>query len=278
MPMQVHIEAQVMQVNLTGDLSYGVSWFLEKGMTDNGIGPFPSPQEGGPSKWSTLGATLLGGGSGGLAWTLVKNDAAAVINALDQVTDVKMLSTPSVFVRNNSEATFNVGTKIPIQSTSFNPTGSTGTISNVQYIDTGTILKVRPRVTKDGLVFLDVVQEISSADDVPANCNPSTTNCNPRIGTRRLKTTAAVQNGSTVLMAGLIDDSSSRGASGLPGLSRIPIIGGLFGRQNSGSRRSETIIFITPTIVRDAGEAENLTDEYGRRFRAMEPLQPKRKK
>jgi general secretion pathway protein D len=279
MPMQVHIEAQVMQVNLTGDLSYGVSWYLEKGMTDNGIGPFPSPAQGGPSKWSTLGATLLGGTGGGLAWSLVKNDAAAVISALDAVTDVKMLSTPSVFVRNNSEATFNVGTRVPIQSTSFNPTsGSSGTISNVQYIDTGTILKVRPRVTKDGLVFLDVVQEISSAEKIAANCNPSTTNCNPRIDTRRLKTTAAVQNGSTVLMAGLIDDSTNRGASGLPGLSRIPIIGGLFGHQSSNTARSETIIFITPTIVRDASDAEGFTDEYSRRFRAMEPLQPKRKK
>jgi general secretion pathway protein D len=74
------------------------------------------------------------------------------------------------------------------------------------------------------------------------------------------------------MLAGLIDDSTERGSSGFPGLNRIPIIGGLFGTQSSGKRRRETIILITPTVVRDAREARDLTDEYTRRFRAMEPL------
>lgn len=277
MPMQVHIEAQVVQVTLQGQLNYGVNWFFERAITDNGLPAFASPADGGPNNWSTLAASIGGSTSlGGAAWTLVKNDAAAVISALDSVTDVKMLSTPSVFVRNNAEATFNVGTRIPIETTSINSGfGNNGTVSNVQYIDTGTILKVRPRVTKDGLVFLEVVQEISSAGDIAANCS---TNCNPRIDTRRLKTTAAVQDGNTVVLAGLIDEGRSRGSNGLPGLSRIPIIGGLFGQQTTSDTRSETIIFLTPTIVRDPKEAGDLTDEYSRRFRAMEPLQPLKRK
>ena len=135
---------------------------------------------------------------------------------------------------------------------------TTNTISQVQYLDTGTILKVRPRISKDGMVFLDIVQEISSPVGQPDQ------NGNVRIDTRKLKTEAAVQNGDTVMLAGLIDDGVSRGASGFPGLSRIPVIGGLFGRQTSRTQRNETIVLITPTIIRNPQEARDLTDEYGR--------------
>jgi general secretion pathway protein D len=99
-----------------------------------------------------------------------------------------------------------------------------------------------------------------------------------RIDTRKLKTEAAIQSGDTVMLAGLIRDEVGRGSSGFPGLSRIPVIGGLFGRQNSSSARSEVIVLLTPVIVRDPREARDLTDEYSRRFRAMEPLNRKPKK
>ncbi|MCA1714133.1 MAG: type II secretion system protein GspD, partial [Gammaproteobacteria bacterium] len=276
MPMQVHIEAQVAEVTLSGALQYGVNWFFERAVTDAGL-----PNAVGRDTWSTLLGSLQSAAAGnnnpaGLAWTFLGRNAAAIISALDQVTDVQLLQTPSVLVRNNTEATLNVGSRIPISSVSFNPIdGGTdrGTVSQVQYLDTGTILKVRPRVTRDGMVFLDIVQEVSS----PAG-NPDR-NGNVRIDTRRLKTEAAIQSGETVMLAGLIQDGVSRGASGFPGLSRIPVLGGLFGSQNTRTDRSEVIILLTPTVVRNPLEARNLTDEYGRRFRALEPLNrtPKRR-
>ncbi|NLA67035.1 MAG: type II secretion system secretin GspD [Gammaproteobacteria bacterium] len=267
MPLQVHIEAQVVQVTLSGELAYGVSWFLEKAMTDNGMPVFPAPGAGGPSRWSTLGGSIGGVGGPGAVWTLVKNDAAAIINALDQVSDVQMLQTPSVVVRNNYEATLNVGDRIPISSVTVNPGfGGDASYSQVQYLDTGTILKVRPRVTRDGTVFLDIVQEVSSPQGEPDD------NGNVRISTNRLKTNAVVESGDTVFLAGLITDGTSRGSRGLPGLSRIPVIGGLFGQQTSNTTRSEIVVLITPTLVRNQQDARNLTDEYGRRFRALEPL------
>ena len=220
-----------------------------------------------PAKWSTIAGSVGGVAGPGLAWTLIKNDAAAIISALDSVSDVRLLQTPSVFVRNNGEAEFNVGDRIPISTVSVNPIlGSDNSLTSVQYLETGTILKVRPRVTQDGTVFLDIVQEISS---------PSTTtdaNGNPRISTRKLKTEAAAQDGDTVMLAGLISDGVERGANGIPGLSRIPVVGALFGTQRSNTTRNETIILITARIVRNNAEARNLTDEYSRRFRAMEPL------
>ena len=272
MPMQVHIEAQVVEVQLKGELRYGVSWFLENAAQENG---FPDVTTRGteiPRKWSTLGASIGGVSGSGLVWSLFKNDAAAVIKALDSVTDLQLLQTPSVMVRNNAEATLNVGSRIPISSVTVNPgVGTDNTYAQVQYLDTGTILKVRPRVAKDGVVFLDIVQEVSS----PGAQDTADPNGNVRIDTRKLKTEAAVQSGDTVMLAGLISDSVQRGATGLPGLSRIPVIGALFGTQGSSKTRNEVIVLLTPTIVRNPQEAADLTDEYGRRFRAMEPLQKK---
>ena len=111
----------------------------------------------------------------------------------------------------------------------------------MQYLETGIILKVRPRVTKDGMVFLDIVQEVST----PGRHSPMT-NGNVRINTRKLKTEAAVQSGDT-MHAGRPDQRRRRAAAlpAFPGLSRIPVIGGLFGKQNTEHRRNEIIILIT---------------------------------
>ena len=93
-----------------------------------------------------------------------------------------------------------------------------------------------------------------------------------RINTRRLKTEAVTSSGDTVLLAGLIQDGTTRGSSGLPGLTRIPVLGALFGRQSSNQSRTEVVILITATIMRNQQELRSLTDDYSRRFRAMEPM------
>jgi general secretion pathway protein D len=273
MPLQVHIEAQVAEVKLSGALQYGVNWYFEQAVNAtpaNGGAGLPSAA--GRTIWGDLAGSIrpAGGVNPGLAWTFLGRNAAAVINALDEVTDVRLLQTPSVVVRNNAEAIFNVGSRIPISSVTFNPnSGSDGnTFSQVQYLDTGTILKVRPRITRDGTVFLDLVQEIST----PGSLASADNNGNVRIDTRRLKTEAAIQSGDTIMLAGLISDGVDRGSSGVPGLSRIPLIGGLFGTQRSGTNREEVIVLLTATIIRNPLEARDLTDEYGRRFRALEPL------
>lgn len=270
MPLQVHIEAQVASVTLNGELSYGINWYFENAVS-------ASTDDGGAGLASAVGRSIWGDVSGsvggsGVSWTFLGKNAAAVISALDSVTNVRMLQTPSIFVRNNSEATLNVGRRIPVTSVSVNTSDSDNTYSSVQYLDTGVILKVRPRVTRDGMVFLEIVQEVSSpegdADD----------NGNYTIASQKVKTEAAVHEGDTILLAGLINESSTRDNSGFPGLSRIPVIGGLFGSKTSKDERNETIILLTPTIVRNPQEARQLTDEYGHKFRALEPLQQPRKK
>ena len=284
MPMQVHIEAQVAEVRLTGELSYGVNWFFENSLTrgsdpaaggliGSGLGLTDTLVPSGG--WQSLFGVVTGNGA---SWTIARNNAAAVVTALDKVSDVRLLQTPSIFVRNNAEATLNVGERVPITSTSFNSGVGGGTYGQVQYIDTGVILKVRPRVTRDGTVFMDIVQEVSNAEQVASNCDQASGGCNPRITTRKLATEAAVQSGDTIMLAGLTTDSGTDSSNGIPGLSRIPVIGALFGTKGRNSGRSEVIVLLTPTIVRNGQESRNLTDEYSRRFRAMEPINTPRQK
>ncbi|KAB7765496.1 type II secretion system secretin GspD [Xanthomonas maliensis] len=293
MPMQVHIEAQVAEVNLTGQLSYGVNWYFENAVnapstaTDSGASNGTGiglgaglPSAAGRNIWGDIAGKVTGDG---VAWSFLGKNAAAIITALDKVTDVRLLQTPSVFVRNNAEATLNVGSRIAINSTSINTgIGVDSSYSSVQYIDTGVILKVRPRVTKDGMVFLDIVQEVSSPGDRPTACLSATATinaaaCNVDINTRRVKTEAAVQSGDTIMLAGLIDDSTTNGSNGVPFLSKLPVVGALFGTKSRTSNRREVIVLITPSIVRNPQEARNLTDEYGQKFKAMEPLRPGQK-
>ncbi|WP_374604272.1 type II secretion system secretin GspD [Arenimonas sp.] len=270
MPLQVHIEAQVVEVELQGKLSYGVNWFFENAVPED----FGNAQ--GRSIWGDIAGSIgpQGDAGTGLAWTFLGRNAAAVVTALDSVSDVRVLSTPSVVVRNNAEAKLDVGTKIPVNSTSFNPivgdnpgTG-TGTYTQVQYLDTGVILTVTPRISRDGTVFMEIDQEVSS----PGAARPEDPTGNVPINKRSLITEAAIQSGETVMLAGLITDNNSKGSSGVPGLSRLPVIGGLFGTRSQNSTRTEVIILVTPRVIRDPNEARRLTDEYGERFRALDPL------
>lgn len=269
MPMQVHIEAQVVSVALKGDLQYGVSWFFDNAVSSQAAGNLPFPT--GRHSWGSHAGSVAPQANGNgnlLSWTFLGNSAAAIVQALDKVTDVRTLSSPSVMAQNNREATLNVGQKIPIASVSFNPAngGSNGTYSSVQYLDTGIILKVRPRITRDGMVFLDIVQEVSKPGSVADIYG------NVRIDTSKVSTSAMAPSGETVVLAGLINDGSTRSATGVPGLSRIPVLGGLFGQQGSGKTRDELVVLITPTVVRNPQEARALTDEYGSRFRALDPI------
>jgi general secretion pathway protein D len=265
MPLQVHIEAQVAEVKLTGELGYGVNWFFENAVTADPPAGAGLPSALGRDIWGDLAGSVT---NNGLAWTFLGRNAAAVISALDKITDVQLLQTPSVVVRNNAEATFIVGSQIPVTSVSVMPGLSDNRYTQVQYLDTGIILKVRPRVTRDGMVFLDIVQEVST----PGSQADADENGNVRIDTRRLKTEAAIRAGDTIMLAGLISQGQDKGSSGVPGLSRLPVVGGLFGRQVVNDSREEVIVLLTPTVIRNPQEAANLTDEYGRGFRALEPL------
>ncbi len=273
MPLQVHIEAQVIEVKLKGDLSYGVSWFFSNAIVDPAL-----RQRAALQKHFRPIAGLITGAAGG-SWTFLGHNSEAIISALDSVSEVRVLSAPSLVVRSNVEADFDSGTQIPVASTIFNPSsgttpsptpgdpGTANTYSQVQFRQTGVSLKVKPRVSANGMVFMDITEDVSS----PSTSGPTIAG-NISVDNRKLKTSVAVQSGETVVLAGLIKESSGTDRNGVPYLSRIPVIGGLFGTQGRASDRQEVLVLVTPTVIRDAGDARRLTDEYGSRFKALEPL------
>ncbi len=263
MPLQVHIEAQVVEVKLTGELSYGVSWFF-----GNDIPAATQAQTNALNDWTNSGTSIRPTGSS--SFTFLGPSAQAILSTLDSVSDLRVLSAPSVLVRNNVEADFSSGQQIPVASTVINNNGNTNndnTYSQVQFRQTGVSLKVKPRISSNGMVFMEITQDVST----PSATGP-VIGGNVSVDNNKLHTEVAVQTGETIVLAGLIKTDQSKGSAGIPYLSRIPVIGGLFGTQNRSDNRQEVLVLITPTVIRDPGEAARLTDEYGKRFRGMEPL------
>lgn len=270
-PLQVLIEAQVLDVELNEELQFGVNWFLTNNpnLIPDGIAGTSryiqsiafgssSAESGGFNFLSTIATPL----SAGLPFV------QATIAALDEVTDVRSLASPSLLVRNNATATITVGTQVPVQSSSIS-TGSNNVISNAQYIATGITLTVTPRINPGGLVYMDITQDISR----PGARDPDiSTSGNPPINNKTVTTQVAVQSGQTVFIGGLISEQTSTGRSGVPFLSRIPFIGALFGAKTKANIRSETLVMITPTVVETSADLQRVSEEMEKEFSRVPPL------
>lgn len=264
-PLQVLIEAQVLVVDLTDDLQYGVSWYLQNSPPGEGL-PDGFVSSNDQNFFQNTGSGILSSltPAGGIGSSYV----GAVISALDSVSDVRTISAPSLMVRNNAQATINVGTQIPVQSQSFiGGTTDTGSrLGTTQYINTGVVLDVTPRVNPGGLVYLTVSQEVSSPG-TPDEGNP-----NRPINTRNVSTEVAVQSGQTIVLGGLIEETNTRRKGGIPGLSRIPLVGGLFGSTQDTTTRNETLVLITPTVIESTEALEEISREFEKKFKGLEPI------
>jgi general secretion pathway protein D len=266
-PLQVLIEAQVLIVSLNDQLQYGVSWFLANGDAADSV---PGrPDDFAPSRDDNAAVLNQEGILGTITRRSVgRNFVAATIDALESVSDVRTISSPSLMVRNNSEASLNVGDQLPVQSTRFvggGLGGDNGTIGNVQYLNTGVILEVTPRVNPGGLVYMKIRQEVSSPGDAGVGGNPS-------VDTRTIQTEVAVQSGQTIMLGGLIQETETNGKRGVPFLQRVPVLGNLFRRTTDNLERTETLVMITPTVVESTAELKRVSDEVRSQFRALEPM------
>jgi general secretion pathway protein D len=273
-PLQVQIETKVLEVTLTGEFQFGVQYYLG-GL----IGTQPgSPPNTNQSFRRHQGAAGLGGvqysTGDALFYSFAGNDLQFAVRALETSGNAKVLSAPSTVVLNNQETTFKVGEKIPVVQTAIVPglgTGSTSDALNatsVNYIDTGVLLDVVPRVSPGGLVYMDIQQVVSKPTTQDKFGNYTITN-------RALSTEVAVQSGQTVLLGGLIQQTDTTQDNGVPFLSRIPVLGRLFGTTDRRRERTELIVLITPRIIRDPEEARRITDEYQNQFESLKPILPK---
>jgi general secretion pathway protein D len=187
-----------------------------------------------------------------------ENDPRVIIDALRAITDVKVLSNPSVVVIDNQVATLQVGEQVPIatQSATVLSNPNTPLVNTIDYRNTGVILRVLPRVNVNGNVILDVEQEISN---VSQNANSNT--LTPTVSQRKIKSSIAVASGQAVLLGGLIQERQERGRSGIPVLEEVPILGEAFARNSRTTSRTELIIFIQPQIIRDSVDAYTVAEE-----------------
>jgi general secretion pathway protein D len=206
----------------------------------------------------TVGGTPTTIGSSFPGFVLA-NGVREVLNALADVTKVKVLSSPQVMVLDNEPARLQVGQQVPILTGTATSTLAAGApiVNSIDYHSTGVIMQVTPHINSGGLVTLDVGQEVS---DVAAPA-PNTANGSPTFDDRIVRTRVAVREGQTVGLAGLIRDNSQEGNSGIPVIKDIPVLGTLFSSQNNTRERTELIVLITPRIVRDQRDARALTDD-----------------
>ncbi len=241
-PLQVLIEVTIAQVQRTKDLNIGLSGI----QTNKQSATVTDTMALLPGAASARDFVLqLTGGKGAINYNVA-------MNALSTRGDVKVLSLPVIIAQNNKEAILNVGSQRPFvqvsQSVASDPTGR---VQTVQYINVGTTLTITPTINPDGYVNLAVKQTDNAAtNEIQFSA--------PVISTREATTQVFLRDGQTTVIGGLADNTTSNSTSGLPYLSRLPLIGWIFGNQQKSTVASELFLFLTPHVVSSDEDIDRL--------------------
>jgi general secretion pathway protein D len=256
MPLQVLVEATIVEVTLSDELSYGLQWFFTNSIGDDksGIGElFPLTVD--PS----FSYTVMGGAG----------DVRGVLNLLAADAKLNVISSPSLMVLDNRSATIKVGDQVPIRTSETTSLASSGSdplvTSTIQYRDTGVVLEVTPRVNPGGMIMLEITQDVNDVDNTTTSTIDS-----PTIIQRSISTSVAVQSGESVVLGGLIRENESVSDSGIPGLRKIPWLGRLFSSSTTSTVRTELLVLITPTAISNMAEAREATQEMKKKLAAID--------
>lgn len=257
LPRQVLIEVMVAEVQLSETFELGIEWALKNNKLKINDSVYKQ----------TVATSGLGLNTSGLSYSVFNSvdDVVGLLNALATDNDVSIMSSPQILVLNNEEAEVNVGDQVPIVTSSTQretiDTDLTQPIvdKTIQYKDTGTILTVTPRINYNGMIILDINQEVSS---VAAGLTTEGVN-SPTIATRKLKTKLAVKDGQSILMGGLIKKDVNMSNTGVPLLKDIPGLGWLFKYQKETTTKTELMVMITPYVI----ESEDVLDQYLAQFK-----------
>jgi general secretion pathway protein D len=270
--LQVAIDATIAEVTLNDTLSYGVQAYL----TSKNLGLKPDQGSALNSTSTSAPATTAATAAAGAVTNAFLNRAfpgfnfligsesqpSMILDALHTVTELKVLSNPSLVVIDNQVATLQVGDQVPVSTGSATVLTTNNTVVNtIDYRNTGIILRVAPRVNVNGNVRLDIEQEISNVS--PATANSLT----PTVSERKVKSSISVASGQTVLLAGLISETHQGTREGIPGLDQIPNLGDIFSHNDKSTARTELIIFIRPQIIRDGTDAHYIAEELRSKLR-----------
>lgn len=248
LPIQVMLEATIAEVTLNDELKFGLRWYLEEGNSGYTL--------------TDLANGAIEASFPGFGWTRATANSKLALSALSGVTNVKIISSPTLMVINNQKATLQVGDQVPIITQNSTSTTTDSVIVNsVELRDTGIILSVTPRINSSGRVMLDIQQEVS-------NVVPTTTSGidSPTIQQRKISTRVVVNDGESLALGGLIQERKNRTDKKMPILGDLPILGNAFKAKTDGINRTELVIFIRPKVVRDVQSARDVTNEFREQF------------
>lgn len=253
-PLQALIEVMIVEARKDRSFAFG----LETKVPPTRI----------PGTETTVSATSTGGGLSDFVLRVMRVggvDVEATLRAGAARGDVRILSRPVVIAANNESAEILVGSQRPfIQVARSLPTDAPSRDQVVQYKDVGTRLSVRPTISEDGYVMLDVLQEVNAA-------TAETQFDAPVISTRTVETRLLVKDGQTVVLGGLTDRQRDANQGGVPVLSSIPLLGGLFGRASRRTTEVELYLFLTPRVLRSDADADAATEPLRRKAQGDKP-------
>jgi general secretion pathway protein D len=259
-PKQVLIEVMIAEIRLDDALNMGVEWsytnkFGDATYTAKGTGLAPTLDSA-----NNIISGLDTAVPAGFYYNIVKTGLFdATLRAYASQGKVNILSSPHIIASDNKEAEIDVTQEVPITSGSVTTSSAEPLVTQTtEYRDTGIILKVTPHINDKGLVTLDISQEVSAID----NATKVEGNDNPVFLKRAAITSMVVQNGQTVIIGGLINETRNKGKSGIPYLSKIPALGWLFGYHNDSVNRSELMLQLTPHVITSIEEADLITKEF----------------
>ncbi|MFT7528346.1 MAG: general secretion pathway protein D [Arenicella sp.] len=258
-PLQVLVEARIMELTLSDGLQYGLEWFLN--------GSRSSSKTSSSLDFGLAGMNAI---QPGFSYIIERaGEVRTALNALANDSRLKVLSSPSLMVLNNRRASILVGDEIPIPTRQVVSTISpeAPTVNEIEYRNTGILLVVTPRVNSGGMVTMDISQEVSSV----ANNTVSDIDA-PTIQQRRVNSTVSIRSGQTVVLGGLIREQDSKRESGIPILKDIPGLGKLFSSTNNTKQRTELVVLITPRVITTGPDANAITEEYQRKFLGLKPI------
>jgi general secretion pathway protein D len=250
---QVIIEASIIEVTLTDDLQYGVEWAFNGGVGSD-------YQGSGALRSSTVSALATGFS---YAVTNAAGDIRGILNALAEESLLNVISSPSVMVLDNQEAYIHVGDQQPVSAGTTVTDGGT-VVENIAFKDTGVKLTVRPSVNAGGLVTMDVMQSVTDVGKVDAATGQRA------FLERNISSRVAVRSGESIVLGGLIQENASSANSGVPLLSKIPVLGALFGSTQTTDTRTELLVIITPTAIYSESELRDVSRQMRSQIRAME--------
>ncbi|MCJ7640518.1 MAG: type II secretion system secretin GspD [Desulfobacterales bacterium] len=277
-PKQVLIEVMLAEITLDDSLKYGLEWFRFISSQP------PEAQEviasGRPPKnpfdlAETAAAVAAGVAGGGIRYAIVAlgERLSAAISAAAADNRLNVISSPHLLASNNKEAKIQIGQEEPIITQTYTSSTTTTVGSDIlgqtiEYKDTGIIMTVTPRISDSGLITLEIQIEDSQVENAFIGSVNNLIKV-PRFKKKTAKTTVSVLEGQIIVIGGLISDTKTANTSGIPFLSKMPVVGALFGRIESENSKTETILIMTPHIISDANQSRTVTDEFRQRVRGI---------